>query len=253
MKEIGSCLGNQKIRLNDRGKKTFKWIPDKVDTLLDIGCGKGENISVYAEKAIKAYGIDFLEEFIWNARLRYPNVSFLIATAEHLPFKEEIFDGVILNDVLEHVTNEERTIKEAYRILKPHGFLILSVPHKGLFSFLDPENFIYHHSWIFKTLIAPLIREKRLIGKHYSKSQREHKHYFLKEIRQLLGKRFLIKKVFRSSCFLYPLSLIFAIFFGMIVKTERFKPILRVIREFDYCLPFGNFSYNMLIYAQKIP
>ena len=157
-----------------------------------------------------------------------------------------------MNDILEHAINEEKTIKVAYGVLKLYGFLILSVPHKGLFFFLDPENFIYLHLWIFNYLITPLIREERIIGKHYSISRRKHKHYSLEEIMRLLGKRFLIKKVFRSSCFLYPLSLIFANFFSMIVKNERFKPILRVIREFDYCLPFGKFSYNMLIYAQKI-
>lgn len=38
MREIGSGLGDLKIRLNDRGEKTFEWIPDNVDTLLDSGC-----------------------------------------------------------------------------------------------------------------------------------------------------------------------------------------------------------------------
>lgn len=54
---------------------------------------KGENISVYAEKAENAIGIDFLEEAVKNARLYYQNVSYIVAAAEHCDFPKYFRQG----------------------------------------------------------------------------------------------------------------------------------------------------------------
>ena len=46
-----------------------------------------------------------------------------------LPIKSESYDGVILGELLEHVSMPEKIIKEVYRILKPNRYLFITTPN----------------------------------------------------------------------------------------------------------------------------
>lgn len=58
----------------------------------------------------------------------YPNI---LGVAENLPFRDKTFDYLVLSEVLEHVQNKVKTLKEAHRVLKPSGVLLLTTPRKG--------------------------------------------------------------------------------------------------------------------------
>lgn len=57
----------------------------------------------------------------------YPNID-IVGNADTLPFKNEIFDIVICQAVLEHVSNPQVVVKEIYRILKKEGLVYAEVP-----------------------------------------------------------------------------------------------------------------------------
>ena len=65
----------------------------------------------------RAVGVDVVENRIAQARERERDnaaVSFLHVSSDSLPFSEESFDGVFLNEVLEHVTDEVQMLREIH-------------------------------------------------------------------------------------------------------------------------------------------
>jgi len=86
---------------------------------LDVGCGRRPYEKTYFAAAKKYVGADYLSD-----RSR-PDV---ICSALRLPFADRSFETVVSTEVLEHVPDPLRTLKEMRRVLKPGGHLILSTP-----------------------------------------------------------------------------------------------------------------------------
>ena len=112
-------------RIDDRLQKiikiTTKIAPKKV---LDIGCGSGYLISELS-KAINAqfYGVDVYQNEIKNCEYKIADIT------EEIPFNNEMFDCVILGEVIEHVPNPDFLLREINRVLKKDGYLIISTPN----------------------------------------------------------------------------------------------------------------------------
>lgn len=87
--------------------------------LLDVGCGQRPYEKTFFAGADQYIGCDYLSD-----RSR-PDV---VCSALDLPFPDDSFDTVVSTEVLEHVPNPQRALREMHRVLKPGGFLILSTP-----------------------------------------------------------------------------------------------------------------------------
>src|SRR5215831_3044766 len=86
---------------------------------LDVGCGMRPYENTFFAGASKYIGTDYLSE-----RSR-PDV---VCSALDLPFAENEFDTVVSTEVLEHVPDPLRALREMHRVLKPGGCLVLSTP-----------------------------------------------------------------------------------------------------------------------------
>jgi len=67
----------------------------------------------------------------------------IIVNLDHCPypFKDETFELIEMNHVLEHLQNPFKVMKEIYRILKPGGIVIIKVPHfSGGFTHADHKR-----------------------------------------------------------------------------------------------------------------
>jgi SAM-dependent methyltransferase len=87
--------------------------------LLDVGCGHRPYEKTYFSAAESYLGTDYLTD-----RSR-PDI---VASALDLPFDANTFDTVTSTEVLEHLVDPLRALTEMHRVLKPDGYLILSVP-----------------------------------------------------------------------------------------------------------------------------
>jgi methionine biosynthesis protein MetW len=98
--------------------------------ILDIGCGDGF-ISALIRKKTKAmmHGIDISRTCVKEARKRNINAKLFDVSKGKLPYSRNYFDAVLCGDILEHIYDTEGLIDSVYKILKPHGYVIVSVPN----------------------------------------------------------------------------------------------------------------------------
>lgn len=108
-----------------------KWLQTiQRGNILDVGCGGGNNCHYINEKdEFQAYGIDFSDGMIEQARKRYPNVKIKKMDMTNITFPDLTFDGILSNCSLIHIPTEllSQTLKGFKRILKPNGKLLLIV------------------------------------------------------------------------------------------------------------------------------
>ena len=94
--------------------------------ILDIGCGPGSTLKELGEFG-HAYGLDVSEAALKYCSERGLN-TVCLAGASHLPYREDLFDLVISVDVLEHVEDDVAGIREMYRVTKPGGLIVFTIP-----------------------------------------------------------------------------------------------------------------------------
>jgi SAM-dependent methyltransferase len=87
--------------------------------LLDVGCGRKPYKDTYFSGATSYTGVDYVTE---NSQAE------IVASALDLPLDDQSFDTVVSTELLEHVPDPLRALREMYRVLKPGGYLILSAP-----------------------------------------------------------------------------------------------------------------------------
>lgn len=113
----------------DRIKFIASLIPHFNIKLLDIGVGYGYLEKKFEKSNISVYGIDISPKSIFRAKSLYKG-TFVIASTNAIPFKNNLFDVVCIPEVLEHLYDFESSValNEVRRVLKHNGKLIVSVP-----------------------------------------------------------------------------------------------------------------------------
>jgi SAM-dependent methyltransferase len=118
----------------------FDQIRDRQGRHLDVGIGDATFLEVLQQQtALEVVGADPHAGYLAAARRRVPG-AMLVQVGDQLPFSTAAFDSVTMLDVLEHTADEGVTLAEVHRVLRPGGLLVLTVPARHAFSFLDPDN-----------------------------------------------------------------------------------------------------------------
>jgi ubiquinone/menaquinone biosynthesis C-methylase UbiE len=93
--------------------------------IVDIGCGTGKNMESLKQVG-EVWGIDSSLEAIKYCKKRGLH-NVILGNGEKTKLSSNKFDLVTLLDVLEHA-DDEKMLEETYRILKPHGYILITVP-----------------------------------------------------------------------------------------------------------------------------
>jgi len=114
---------------------------DHLRRILDVGCGTGVALNSLQQYG-DTLGLDRSYEALHLSR-QMTRVPVFQAEFGSLPFKEKSFDLVCAFDILEHLENDKTCVEEAYRLCKPGGHLMVTVP---AFQFLwGIQDEISHH------------------------------------------------------------------------------------------------------------
>jgi SAM-dependent methyltransferase len=95
--------------------------------VLDVGCGTGVLSAAAAARRARPLGADLAEGMLALARRRHPDLEFVRADAEALPFADGAFGAVVAGCVLNHLPAPERALAEWGRVLAPGGRVALTV------------------------------------------------------------------------------------------------------------------------------
>ena len=97
--------------------------------VLDIGCGLGAYVRAFSRYTDRAYGLDIDAKRVEHG-VDEGLHGLVAGVGESLPFADGAFDGILLNEVLEHVRNDRETVREALRVLRPGGRIVIFVPNR---------------------------------------------------------------------------------------------------------------------------
>jgi ubiquinone/menaquinone biosynthesis C-methylase UbiE len=109
--------------------------PSNGDLVLDAGCGLGYNCESLSKLGVKVLGTDIDKEVLSVAKKLYPYIDFIASDSARSAFKECSFDKIVCSEVLEHVNDDSSVLEDLYKILKPGGQVLITVPcTEGLFG-----------------------------------------------------------------------------------------------------------------------
>jgi SAM-dependent methyltransferase len=127
-------------------------LPPHAD-ILDAGCGSGRNmLDLVALGSVT--GVEVSDASVARARARSVG-EVLQCSITELPFPDAQFDAAVCLDVIEHVEDQLTALRELYRVVRPGGSLLITVPaYQWLWSEHDVIN---HHErrYTARTLREP--------------------------------------------------------------------------------------------------
>jgi dolichyl-phosphate beta-glucosyltransferase len=150
--------------------------------LVDVGAGAGGVTVLLGWPPRRLVAVDGSESLAASAHKRH-SVLATVGVGERLPLREGSVSIVTLLDVIEHLQHQDQTLREAWRVLRPDGHLVVTVPaHSWLWSGADellghvrrytrPLLVSHlaaagfrplHTSHVFSWLVVPLLLQRRM-------------------------------------------------------------------------------------------
>jgi len=171
--ENPSTLGYDDYSIHEKGLKqvfsehlcTVEKYVRPPASIIDIGCAFGYFVQIATSRGWRAEGIE-ISAYASGIARKNTKSHVYTGTLSQADLKEAHYDVVTMWDMLEHSHNPSQEMTEANRIMKPNGYLFMTIPNAG-------------------SLPA------RLMGKHWYgfKSAAEHNYFFTKDtLNQLLTK-----------------------------------------------------------------
>ena len=153
--------------------------------VVEVGCGGGGMARAlkFYRPDLQVIGCDLSRNAARVAGRMGSGIEYAVANAYELPYASESLAGFVMFDVLEHVEDPGRLLKEAYRVLAPDGLLHMFVPCEGEFHTL--HDLLARVGW----------RAKELYGGHIQR-------FALTNIKQLLASVGFSRPLWRWSCHL---------------------------------------------------
>lgn len=193
--------------LDEQVRKSARYISGCV---LDVGAG-----------SINRYGKYFkFDKYVRMDHAHGEKVD-AIGSADSIPFPDESFDSVVCTQVFEHLENPEKSAREIYRVLKPGGYLLLTVPQTNELH-EEPYDFFRYTKYGLASLFGSagfILEQEHQRGGFYSTNAQMDIRYVVDLL--ALYQRPIIGRIFSKLIF-YPYGMI-SIFFDKMDTSKANK------------------------------
>lgn len=136
----------------------------KGDKVLDLGCSYGEQALKIAQEGLVVFGIDKNKQAIkqFNRSVKQSNARCVgvVGDIKKMPYSDDQFDAVVATEVLEHVSEPKKAVKELSRVLRHGGYICVSVPTK-----ISEDVFrALHPTWVEDSTHINVFSNKQIIA-----------------------------------------------------------------------------------------
>jgi SAM-dependent methyltransferase len=209
-----------KTGINDPGYLQYKYLFKDLESavhnyakgdVLDIGCGNKPYLCFFENKITSYVGCDIAQSS--------EGLVDIVCEATNIPLPDNAKDTIFTTQVIEHVADHRKLLSEAYRILKPGGYLVLSGPmawehHEVPYDFF--RFTCYGFEWLLKEQKFSVIEIVPNGGKWAMVGQ-----LMLNSIRSSIVKKSAIRKIFAFLFFLFRIKWVINILFSWLDKVDR--------------------------------
>lgn len=112
-------------------KLVREFLGNSLGVAADIGCGPGVFVRYMSLHAKHLIALDVDRDSLARVKSRHrnlQNVDFTATAVDSLPFPDDLLDTVLFLEVLEHLEDDGAALREIWRLLRPGGKLVVSVP-----------------------------------------------------------------------------------------------------------------------------
>jgi SAM-dependent methyltransferase len=130
--DISGSDTDKPLNLQRRVALAEPFLQDRPCSLLDCGCGAGGYVAAFdALPGIQAFGIEYEAGKVALALGRGLSPDRILrGDIQSMPYSDDSFDAVLLNEVLEHVPDHRLGLSEVCRVLRPGGTLLVFSPNR---------------------------------------------------------------------------------------------------------------------------
>lgn len=135
-----------------------KWLPEH-QPILEAGCGSGRWVAWFIKNGWTAAGLDWSEACCVRARRAIPEALFEVGDMRDMPFEDSEFGAIVSLGAVEHSPEGPmRSLKEYYRVLRPDGIAIITVPYLGpvrrTLRVLNTPKTAFTQNWRLRRLLG---------------------------------------------------------------------------------------------------
>lgn len=113
----------------------------KID-ILDVGCGEGNFLNSLPKDKYNLFGSEINPQGIKSTKQK--NIQIFAGDFNHIDFGNSKFDCITLWHVLEHLPKPQQTIAKIFKLLKPHGVIIIATPCCQSLGFKLGQKYYFH-------------------------------------------------------------------------------------------------------------